>query len=99
MATSGNKGASVLQSWVTPAFAREVRELADEQGRSVSNLIKFALRTQLSETPPTDSGESTAPGGLNEEPYAGQVSTRRGADPKERSDRGIPGSKGNANRG
>ena len=81
MATSGNKGASVLQSWVTPAFAREVRELADEQGRWVSNLIRSsALRTQLSETPPTDSGESTAPGGLNEEPYAGQVSTRRGAE-------------------
>ena len=37
----------VLQSWVSPSFAREVRELADQDGRSVSGLIKLALRERL----------------------------------------------------
>lgn len=46
MAKSENTG-TVIQSWVTPKFAREVRELADQDGRSVSGLIKLALRERL----------------------------------------------------
>jgi hypothetical protein len=40
---SEDRSAAVLHTWVTPKFAREVRELAETVGRSVSNLIKVAL--------------------------------------------------------
>ncbi|MGZ5321315.1 MAG: ribbon-helix-helix protein, CopG family [Solirubrobacterales bacterium] len=37
-----------------PEFAREIKELADRDGRSVSNLIRVALRDRLSSaTSPT----------------------------------------------
>ena len=48
MARSQNTG-TVVHAWLRPEFAREVKELADRDGRSVSNLIKVALRDKLSE--------------------------------------------------
>ena len=50
MAQSENTG-TVVQAWVAPRFAREIKELADRDGRSVSNFIKLALRDRLAETP------------------------------------------------
>jgi Ribbon-helix-helix protein, copG family len=46
MARSQNTG-TVVHAWLRPEFAREVKELADRDGRSVSNLIKIALRDRL----------------------------------------------------
>jgi len=77
MAESKNMG-TVIQSWVTPKFAREIKELAESDGRSVSNLIKLALRERLqAETSPH--GEGTARGGSSD-PSEG---IRRAADAKE----------------
>ena len=60
MARSQNTG-TVVHAWLRPEFAREVKELADRDGRSVSNLIKVALRDKLSEdfagaTPAAEAG-------------------------------------------
>jgi Ribbon-helix-helix protein, copG family len=51
MAAKSENTGTVLQSWVTPKFAREIRELAENDGRSVSNLIRFALRERLQASP------------------------------------------------
>ena len=50
MARSENTG-TVVHAWLRPEFAREIRELAARDGRSVSNLIKVALRDRLSAAP------------------------------------------------
>jgi Ribbon-helix-helix protein, copG family len=46
MAETENTG-TVVQAWVRPEFAREIKELAEQDNRSVSNLIKLALRERL----------------------------------------------------
>ena len=63
MAKSENSTGTVIQSWVSPKFAREIRELAVQDGRSVSNLIKVALRDRLSETS-SRGGEGRPPRGI-----------------------------------
>jgi hypothetical protein len=71
MAKSENTG-TVVQAWVSPKFAREIKELADRDGRTVSNLIRVALRDRLSSATSPTTGEGPAP--LGGEP----VSSRHG---------------------
>jgi hypothetical protein len=56
MAEPKNAG-TVVQAWVRPEFAAEIRELADRDGRTVSNLIKIALRDRLSSAPSSPRAE------------------------------------------
>src|SRR5829696_10268844 len=63
-----------------PPVRSGIRELADLDGRSVSNLIKIALRDR----PKTSSSASiTAPGGPHEEPSPAKSRPAGGADQKE----------------
>lgn len=58
MASAKSTG-QVVHAWLRPEFAREIKELADRDGRSVSNLIQVALRDRLSSaTSPTSTGEA-----------------------------------------
>jgi hypothetical protein len=63
----------VVQAWVTPRFAREIKELADRDGRSVSSLIKVALRDRLAETSPE--GEDRRPAGVSVAPSPAEALT------------------------
>ena len=53
----------ILHVWCRPEFAREVKELADRDGRSVSNLIKVALRDRLSEDTSQGTAKAERPSG------------------------------------
>ena len=68
--TTQNTG-TVIQSWVSPELARQVKELADADGRSVSNLIKHILEHEL--RPP-----------LGEDRRRGRGSSSRNAAPAPR---------------
>jgi hypothetical protein len=57
-----------VQTWLEPKFARELKQLADADGRSLSGLIRVVLQEQLATSP---YGEGPAPGG--------KLSPRRGA--------------------
>jgi hypothetical protein len=70
MATKSEKPAAVLQSWVTPDFAREVKELADADGRSVSNFVRNVLEHQL-RTSPIIPGEGAARGVMQQKSSEG----------------------------
>jgi hypothetical protein len=37
----------VIQSWVSPEFAPELKQLAEQAGRSVSAVIRIRLEVQL----------------------------------------------------
>ena len=56
MATSAAQAATgkVIQSWVPPALAEQVKQHADRERRSVSALVRIALEDQL--------GRSRSPG-------------------------------------
>ncbi len=56
MAKSESKG-TTIHTWVSPSFAAEVRELAEQDGRSVSNLIRHVLQAQLETSPISSVGE------------------------------------------
>lgn len=49
MATTETKSSTgtIVQSWVSPALARELKELADRDRRSVSALIRNALEDRV----------------------------------------------------
>lgn len=65
-----NSPGEVLQSWVSPKFAREIRELAESDGRSVSSLIKVALRDRLSDETSPSTAEAARPAGAAGPPKA-----------------------------
>jgi predicted transcriptional regulator len=46
MARSHETGA-VVQAWVSPELAREIKQLADRDRRTVSSLIRFTLEDRL----------------------------------------------------
>ena len=58
MADTETSTGTIVQSWVSPQFARELKELADADGRSVSNLIRVILEENLARD-----GGATARGG------------------------------------
>ncbi len=51
MATGAKPAGTRVQTWLTPGFARELKELADADGSSVSGLIRVVLQEQLATSP------------------------------------------------
>jgi hypothetical protein len=68
MARSSENTGTVVQAWVRPEFARQVKELANRDGRTVSNLIKVALRDRLETSP---MGEDRRQAGVPRSPAPG----------------------------
>jgi predicted transcriptional regulator len=46
-ADSPTSTGEVLQAWVSPELARELKQLAEQERRSVSAVIRLALEDQL----------------------------------------------------
>ena len=49
MAVATKDTGQVVQSWVSPTLAREIKQLADDDHRSVSALIRIALEAKVQE--------------------------------------------------
>ena len=61
-----------VQTWLSPRLAREVKELADRDRRSVSSLIRVTLEDRL-ETASPPAGEARRSGDVPPSPGAGNL--------------------------
>jgi plasmid stability protein len=79
---------TIVASWVSTRLAREIKELAARDGRSVSGLIRVALRDRL-QTETSPMGEDRRQAGLPRSPPRAPVGGGSAAGPVSRSDRRV----------